>query len=155
MTKREILIAICENPGWSPPEASSSCERLLAELVAEEWIISRIDGYEASPKALTEYPVFRGTAMEDPDVGDRPPAGKEPPGEPMWTTITQDALIVLQHGQRIESQIVASDAGTPALRGSMMLEMTDTTVTRCEIQVILRIRTLPLTRPQPGGSTVR
>lgn len=57
-SKREILMAICEVPGWVPPEDSSSVDRSLAELQAEGWIAPRLDGFEATPQALDGYPQF-------------------------------------------------------------------------------------------------
>lgn len=57
-TKRQVLIRICETPGWHPPEDSSSLDRFLEELVKEGWVISRLDGYEATADALDAYPRF-------------------------------------------------------------------------------------------------
>jgi len=58
-TKREILTAICENPGWAPPmPVATSVQLAIDELRAEGWIIDRLDGHEATPRALAEYPDF-------------------------------------------------------------------------------------------------
>ncbi len=59
MTKRAILIAICENPGWQPTQPiASHVETGLSELRDEGWIVPRLDGWEATGAALHAYPQF-------------------------------------------------------------------------------------------------
>lgn len=58
MTKREVLIEICENPGWEPPHHGNGVERHIDELQHEGWIITRLDGFTATSKALEGYPYF-------------------------------------------------------------------------------------------------
>ena len=69
VTKREILIAICEQPGWAPPEDGSHTERYLEELQAEGWIAPRLDGWMATAKAMDEYPYF----LDQADIAEEPP----------------------------------------------------------------------------------
>ena len=69
VTKREILIAICEQPGWAPPENGSHTERYLSELQAEGWITARLDGWMATAKAMDEYPYF----IDQSDIAEEPP----------------------------------------------------------------------------------
>jgi hypothetical protein len=68
-SKRQVLLAICDTPGWHPPESSASADRFLEELEREGWVISRLDGYEATPKALDAYPRFD----EQGDIADPEP----------------------------------------------------------------------------------
>jgi hypothetical protein len=64
--KRELLLAICETPGWQPPSDCASIERELSELAREGWILPRLDGWTASPRALDRYPTF----TEQDDIAD-------------------------------------------------------------------------------------
>jgi hypothetical protein len=69
VTKREVLLAICELPGWAPPEDSAKVEVHLAELIREGWTCPRLDGYEATQQALDAYPAFPSQAdLSDPYV---------------------------------------------------------------------------------------
>lgn len=61
-SKRQVLIGICETPGWQPPEESSSIERWVSELQREGWVLPRLDGFEATPAALDAYPYFDAQA---------------------------------------------------------------------------------------------
>jgi hypothetical protein len=70
-TKRQILIQICEIPGWQAPEDSSTIDRFLSELQNEGWVNARLGGYEATSQALDSYPQFLGQA----DIAD----GEPPP----------------------------------------------------------------------------
>jgi hypothetical protein len=66
--KRELLLAICEQPGWIPDPDAALVDHLLAELQQEGWIFIRLDGWEATPKALDRYPDFAGQDdIADPD----------------------------------------------------------------------------------------
>lgn len=58
MTKREVLLQVCENPGWEPPDVNG-IERWLDELRSEGWILPRLDGWAATPKAMDAFPDFR------------------------------------------------------------------------------------------------
>lgn len=72
MTKREVLLAICETPGWSPPEpVGQQMESFLLQLSQEEWITVRLDGWEATPEALDAYPAF-ATQLDIADVSKAP-----------------------------------------------------------------------------------
>ena len=138
MTRREVLVAICESPGWAPPEASSSLEQILRALRDERLIASRIDGWEATPQALAAYPDFIGHGdLEDSTAADRAAQPASTTG-PAWNTHIQQDPLVLCPGQRIEAPVVAPDLG-----GSLVLNMTDSFTRRVEVQVILRVRRLP------------
>lgn len=63
MTKVELLMAICETPGWNPAGSSSSESTALDQLVGEGYVVPRLDGYEATALALEHYPNF----FVDPD----------------------------------------------------------------------------------------
>ena len=65
VTKRQLLLEICESPGYIPAE-SSEIDRHMVALNAEGWIISRLDGWEATARALDEYPQF----FSQPDIAD-------------------------------------------------------------------------------------
>lgn len=69
MTKREILVAICDSPGWQPPaDAPPSMTQAIDQLAIEGWIGARKPhGYEATDQALDAYPVFEGQK----DIRDR------------------------------------------------------------------------------------
>jgi hypothetical protein len=91
LTKREILKAICETPGWSPPargtlDALADIDRSLHALLAEGWIVSRIDGWEATANALEAYPHFKldeqGRVVAAPP-GDEQSADREAPTVPL------------------------------------------------------------------------
>jgi hypothetical protein len=56
--KRVLLLAICETPGWQPGVHDEAVEPLLEQLSDEGWILPRLDGWTASPKALDRYPTF-------------------------------------------------------------------------------------------------
>lgn len=58
MTKRDVLLQICENPGWEPPNQGNGTERFVDELKVEGWIQSRLDGFHATAKAMDGYPAF-------------------------------------------------------------------------------------------------
>jgi hypothetical protein len=59
--KRSILIQVCEMPGWTPPSnAGLRTETALEELSIDGWLIPRLDGWEATPQALREYPFGSG-----------------------------------------------------------------------------------------------
>lgn len=83
MDKIETLRAICEEPGWQPPIECSSLERYLNELQREGWIIPRLDGWEASPDALSAYPHFvvdsDNTVIAEPPIGGSTNTGDELP----------------------------------------------------------------------------
>lgn len=66
VTKRDVLLAICEHPGWQPTEQSSTIDRWLSDLQAEGWIVPRLDGWEASPAALDSYPDFAQADIANP-----------------------------------------------------------------------------------------
>jgi hypothetical protein len=57
MTKREVLLQVCENPGWEPPDVNG-IERHLDELRSEGWILPRLDGWAATPRAMDAFPDF-------------------------------------------------------------------------------------------------
>lgn len=66
-TKREILLLICETPGWQPAQpVPASVERHLNELFSRGWIHPRLDGWEATGEALDAYPRF----VTDPEIAD-------------------------------------------------------------------------------------
>lgn len=66
MTKREVLIAIVEQPGWQPPD-SSAVQLAVQELAQAGWVLTRQrGGWEATPKAIDAYPTF----YDDPELRD-------------------------------------------------------------------------------------
>lgn len=69
-SKRDVLLAICETPGWQPPADIISVADHLDQLFTEGWIAARQPhGYEATPKALDAYPRFAGQDdIADPDA---------------------------------------------------------------------------------------
>lgn len=69
MTKREVLIEICENPGWEPPNQGNGTERFLDELKAEGWIQPSLSGFHATTKAMDGYPYF----IEQADIAEERP----------------------------------------------------------------------------------
>lgn len=76
MTKRELLLAICELPGWQPAQpVSTSVERGLKELKDAGLILGRLDGWEATSTAIDAYPVFEG----HPDLFDADAVAPAPP----------------------------------------------------------------------------
>lgn len=79
MTKRELLIQVCEHPGFPPSGAvDESTGELLRELANEGWIQAQQDGWFATAKALLLHPDFEETAdgsivePEPESVGDPP-----------------------------------------------------------------------------------
>lgn len=115
MTKREILLAICEAPGWQPAQpVSSSTERALGELHAEGWILPRIDGWEATPKAIDEYPDFIQA-----DIAKAADALLPPPAEP---PVPAPPLIVPL--ERVECMVRAMVEVMPVIAVMKMLAAT-------------------------------
>jgi hypothetical protein len=91
MTKRDVLLAICETPGWQPPEESSTIDRHVQELAADGWILPRLDGWEASPKALDNYPRFDDyPAIADPEPA--PPAPE--PADPAFIPVERVTALI-------------------------------------------------------------
>lgn len=93
MTKRELLVNICENPGWSPAESSDVVDRHLSELRVDGWIADRLDGLEATPRALDAYPDFLGEGeLANPDAQQQqPPQPSAVPG------MVEDVRVRLHH----------------------------------------------------------
>lgn len=114
MTKKEILIAICEVPGWAPTHESSSIETTLRELHDEGWIIPRLDGWEATTTALEHYPHFEvdevtgalfTVSVPSRDEQGRPEYEVPPAEEKKWEhEVTLHSLIVGPH-QEVRSPI--------------------------------------------------
>jgi hypothetical protein len=106
MTKRSILVAICENPGWQPQQpVGQQVETFLNQLLDEGWITPRLDGWEATPQAIDEYPQFatqldiadpEATMRGVPATGSTQVAGlaqpEEPPSEQVVAVVTLDGL---------------------------------------------------------------
>lgn len=75
MTKRELLMEVCEHPGYPPSGATDvQTDRLLRELAREGWIAAQQDGWFATPKALLLHPDFE----EAPDGSIVEPVEPEP-----------------------------------------------------------------------------
>lgn len=105
MTKREVLIAICENPGWQPSEPGPALCVALDQLVSEGWVVQRLDnGYEVTDKALDEYPTFE--SQEDIANPESIRAIKDESGE-KFDASQEKALpsIVIRDRQRVEAHI--------------------------------------------------
>lgn len=141
MTKRDILLAICENPGWHPPatENGSRTHTLLAALNEEGWILPRLDGYEATPKALTEYPVFPTQEdLIDPDAAPEAPRLSSATGD--WYDLRCPDTMTMVTGQRMDMAIEQAFL----VRGGITLEAIQSRRTRVEIEIILRVRERPI-----------
>jgi hypothetical protein len=121
MTKRELLISICENPGWHPIAHDASIERWLRELIEEGWIVPRLDGYEASARALTNFPDF--VAQEE--IAAPVSTTSVDPWTPEVVTLMP---MRLQPGQQLVSPIEGEVGGQIALVNHMMRAV-DVTVT--------------------------
>jgi hypothetical protein len=139
LTKREVLLAICENPGWHPPAMvnGSHMDAMLTQLKREGWILPRLDGYEATPQALNEYPHFTSQVdLLDPDA-----CAYERPVEPKgWYDVHCPDTMVLASGQRMDMAIEHAYL----VKGGVTLEATGAMYKRVEIEVILRVRELPV-----------
>lgn len=142
MTKREVLLAICENPGWHPPklENGSHMDVILTQLNREGWILPRLDGYEATPQALNEYPHFTSQVdLLDPDA-----RANEP--EPVvattteWVKVVLDRTLVLHSEQTVSMPIRAEDLDG----GVTLTKLGNDWKRRVEIEITLRIRELPV-----------
>lgn len=97
MTKREVLIAICEQPGWEPPDING-IERFLDELRAEGWITPRLDGWTGTARAMDEYPYF----LDQDDIAEQPP----PPPEVVETHyVARDRVVMLLVGMLREMPV--------------------------------------------------
>lgn len=147
MTKRQILMAVCENPGWYPPSAvevddQQGAEQHLRVLLAEGWITHRLDGYEALPLALEHYPDFEGKGdLEDPELErkrrDRhitQPSPEE--SDQDWIEIPTTSIA---GGQKIETAI---DLGP--IRGSVLLTHNGPLTHRSQVDVRVRVRNFDL-----------
>jgi hypothetical protein len=144
MTKREVLISICENPGWSPawPDPGSRVQEILTQLNEEGWILPRLDGYEATPKALTEYPHFASEEdLRDPEAHASEPSGPpEPVVSTEWVKVVLDRTLVLHPEQTVSMPIREHDLDG----GITLTKLGNDWTTRVEIQIALRIRELPI-----------
>jgi len=112
VTKREVLIAICEEPGWEPPNING-IERYLDELRDEGWITPRLDGWTATGRAMDEYPYF----LDQSDIAQEPPA----PEVIDTQYVARDRVIVLLVGMLRElpiSRVYAIAATTDAIPGT-------------------------------------
>jgi hypothetical protein len=146
---RELLLAICETPGWAPNEPSSIVERSLAELNANGWIMPRLDGWEATPAALDAYPDFRDEGdLENPNWVRAARELTPPPLSESESTGVQevglDYRLVIGAGQRVRSPIDVSYFGGD-LTGFIELEYDSLTLDRrrrVEVEVRLRVRNL-------------
>lgn len=139
-TKRDIIMAICENPGWSPPwpDPGSFVQTALQQLVSEGWIVPRLDGYEATPQALAEYPAFtHQDDIRDPEATTVLAVPDEPGG---WHDVSCPDTMTLTTGQRMDMAI----EHTYLVKGGITLEATASRRRRVEIEVILRYRELPI-----------
>ena len=52
MTKRQMLLRVCENPGLAFSTLGSAEVKALDELIADAWVRARGNGWEATPRAL-------------------------------------------------------------------------------------------------------
>lgn len=152
MTKRELLIAICENPGWAPDgllSLGSSEERALSELITERWIENRLDGYEATPHALVEFPDFPSQEdIRDPEwkPADHMVHNRVEPERGVHEVGLRHSL-VLGNAQQISSPIDVSFGSAGAgntLKGGITLELAGVDPNqRVEVEVRLRVRHVP------------
>lgn len=143
--KIELLKTICENPGWQPAGIQTqSLDRWLDELQHEGWVVSRLDGWEATPTALTCYPNFamneetlqvRATAPELPvrDGSGRPVETIPQAGG--WDSMFKLPPIIVSDHQRVETAI---DHGI--IKGSVTLVNTAHLRDRQEVEITVRIR---------------
>jgi hypothetical protein len=139
-TKRDIIMAICENPGWHPPmgDMGSYVETALQQLTTEGWIIPRLDGYEATPQALAEYPAFNHQDdIKDPQATQVMRAVHDPRA---WHEARSPDPMILTTGQRMDMPI----EHTYLVKGGITLEALGSTRRRMEIEVVLRYRELPI-----------
>lgn len=146
MTKREVLMAICENPGWHPPtlENGSQMHTYLTQLNEEGWILPRLDGFEATPKALKEYPAFVVQHdIRDLNALDEAPGVRiETPPAPdhEWEKVVLDKTLVLQPEQTLSMPIRTNDLDG----GITLTKLGNDWSGRVEVQIALRIRELPI-----------
>jgi hypothetical protein len=146
MTKREVLFAICENPGWHPPamEDGSHMHTMLTQLNEEGWILPRLDGFEATPKALTEYPAF--ASQKDIRDLNAPNAVAEPVKRGTGAETTEWVKVVLENTMVLRAaQTVSMPIREEDLDGGITLtKLGNDWKGRIEVQVALRIRELPI-----------
>lgn len=133
LTKRDVLVGICEQPGWSPPGESSQIERWLSELQNDGLIVTRIDGWEATHIALDAYPRFE----KWPEVADLTVAASQP--RPRRAEAEGDGRtfrIALSSHQRVEQAVTIDEH----LKGSVVFVNSAHRDMEIEVKVAVRGR---------------
>lgn len=130
MTKRELLLRVCEQPGFVLPD-SSALLQAAEELNREGWVSwsgMGEEGLEATSRALDAYPDFASQS----DIAAPPP---EPAAEVAAQVITQSRLHTFVHALLSDgvplSTVAMAACTVPASLGSP-----DTIVGRAAREVV-------------------